>query len=187
MSAARAAQTKTIRPQARKQELMTSFVDALFSETKVALTELIHHKWPYNRVGQFTLPGSSASPNTTYWADPADPHNGVPIVLLLQGERDRETGVLHPERLPGRKTAVQLLNDRLNAIDAPVGAQLLFEKSTKELHLYIIDLDHMDKWEEFIVKSTVPKQERPEQEQEQEPEPKYPVEDEDGFRLVRRK
>jgi hypothetical protein len=172
------------RHQTRKQELMNSFVDALFDEAKIAFQELEQNKWPYNRIAQFHLPGSGGPANLTYWTDPSDPQQGVPIVLLLQGERDRETGELHPERLPSGKTAIQLLNNRLNDVDAPAGAQLLFEKSTKELHLYVVDLDRMDEWTEFINKSAAPMKPK---ERAPAREPVAPVVDEDGFQLVTRR
>jgi hypothetical protein len=168
------------RHQTRKQELMNSFVDALFNDAKISWKEMDQNKWAYNRIAAFSLPGSGAQTTMTYWTDPSDPQQGVPIVLLLQGERDRETGELHPERLPGGKTAIQLLDDRLNEVDAPAGVQLLFEKSTKELHVYIVDLDRMDEWTTFIQSASQKPKERVAQAQER----REPVVDEDGFQLV---
>jgi hypothetical protein len=180
------AQTTNHKATQRKQELMTTYVEALLDEAKIAFTELDQNKWAYNRIAKFNLPGSGAPAKTTYWTLPSDPEHGVPFVLLLQGERDRETGQLHPERLPGGKTAIQLLNQRLNEIDAPAGVQLLFEKSSKELHVYIVDLDRMDDWEAFVKQQSVPAPST--RKPAPKPQVKAPAEvDEDGFQMVRRK
>lgn len=142
---------------ARKSELMNSFCTRLETESGVIYREIVGHK-AFARVSTFKLPGQACDSTAMFWAgEGIDPSkNGVPIVSLLQGERDRDTNLLHPERLPGGKTAIQQVNSRLAKQDAPYAVSLVFIKSTKELEVYVIDLDRVDEWHSRTAKAPTP-------------------------------
>jgi hypothetical protein len=147
---------------ARKQELLTSFTEKLFDETHKTFQEMVGPEGhgDFNLVAKFCLPNQGASPRATYWTGSNDDatKNGIPIVMFLQGDLDREDGTLHPERLPGGKTAIQLVNERLDKADARCSITLFFDKRSKELHVFLYDHDHKAEFDAFIAKK---KQERP--------------------------
>jgi len=186
---------------ARKQQLLDTFVERLLEETYAAFREM-DGVASHNLVIKFSLPNQASATSGAYWSgsDSADStKNGIPIVMLLQGERDRETGKLHPERLPGGKTAIQLLNERLVVLAAPCSVELLFDKRSKELEVYVFDHERVPEWEDFKTKK--PRQQfissqppmmderrtisdyMPASAQKEEP----PAEDDDGFQEVRRR
>ena len=147
----------------RKHKLLTTFANTLYDETRQAFQEMTIEGTNNIMVAKFCLPNQGAPPRATYWTGNVTDDgtkNGVPIVMLLQGERDRETGALHPERLPGGKSAIQLVNERLEKEDAKCSIDLYFEKRTKDLQIYLFDNAHSERveWSAFLEKK---KQERP--------------------------
>jgi hypothetical protein len=147
----------------RKHKLLTTFADTLYEETRQAFKEMTAEGINNIIVAKFCLPNQGAPPRATYWTgNVADDgtKNGVPIVMLLQGERDRETGTVHPERLPGGKSAIQLVNERLDKEETKCSIELYFEKRTKDLQIYLFDNSHAERveWAAFLEKK---KQERP--------------------------
>ena len=97
---------------------------------------------------EFKLPGEGPA---EYCYFPAT--NGVPIVLMLQGPQNPNLGNKpDPNLLPGKKTAIMLLNEKLEADSSPLGewgARLLFNKKTRSLMIYAMHLDHVS---EFLAK-----------------------------------
>ena len=144
---------------ARKEMLLTTFAEKLYTETHLAFREMIDTDSSHIIVAKFCLPNQGATAGEAYWSGEDDAtKNGIPIVMLLQGERDREKGTLHPERLPGGKTAIDVVNERLDEANALSSLSLIFDKRSKELHVYLYDHQKRSAFDEFVEQK---KQERP--------------------------
>ena len=147
--------TSTTAIKARNAELMKSFCAALEEETH-KMYNAIAGCAPFGVVGNFKLPGQG-EPVSTFWGgEGVEPtKSGVAIVYLLQGERDQDTKMLHPERLPGGKTAIRHVNDSLAKKDLPYAITLVFTKSTKDLDVYVVDLERLDEWKAHIARGRI--------------------------------
>ena len=133
---------------------MDSFVQELKFLTKETANRMPVTQ-AYGEIVHFYLPGQGKNPERTHWSgSEGDPTTGgFPIVMLLQGPRDRQTGRLRPDKLPNGKTAVDLLNQYLEQEGVSFGVELLFEKTNKKLMLYLVDLEQFDQWQDFLAKT----------------------------------
>jgi hypothetical protein len=105
------------------------------------------------KIASFTLPtpdNRRENPNQCYWTAPGGDirKDAVPCVMLLQGPRDPETNKLHPERLPGGKTAVQLVDQSLKS--KGWGLRLIFNGKDKTLNLYVVDLSRESEFKKIM-------------------------------------
>jgi hypothetical protein len=64
--------------------------------------------------------------------------NGVPYIQFFQGVRDKRTGELRPERLWGRKTVIDQLNDQLRHYSDKIKAELIYDAEKKMYCTFLI-------------------------------------------------
>lgn len=133
-------------------ETTKQFTNALHEQLTIAMAD--DPKSRLHLIIEFKLPGEGTADYCYY-----PPVNGVPVVLMLQGPKNTE-GVADCNLLPGKKTAIMLLNDKLAEDKGPLGewgVRLIFNRKSRSLMIYGVHLDHIS---EFLAKeaSLAPKQ-----------------------------
>jgi hypothetical protein len=156
-------QVNTEEHQARQLQMLTSFADNLVALTNEASIVAAQKGYGWTKVVEYYLPGFDKvetdgeiqtiprhSAEFTHWAgigvNPTK--DAVPIVMLLQGVRERtKTGyILRPDLLSGGKTSLQIAQEKLSAVNLDCSFNV------KKKSLIITAIWNHAEWDAFLMR-----------------------------------
>ncbi len=154
-------QVNTEEHHARQLQMLNSFADHIVDLTNQVSVTAAQKGYGWTKVVEYYLPGFDKvenngqietvprhAPELTHWAGRgANPSkDAVPIVMLLQGVRERTKNgyKLRPDLLAGGKTALQIAQEKLSSIN------LEYSFNVKNKSLIITAIWDAAEWEAFL-------------------------------------
>lgn len=134
--------SQAIQKKSKIAAAIASFTDAIYEQMELALRDTPAAK--SFCLLKFNLPGQGVEEYCYF--------EGVPIVLMLQGPKSEATGKPDPLLLPGHKSVISLVNNKLSESKGVLGdwgVRLLFNRADRTLQIFAAHLDYAS---EFLKK-----------------------------------